>query len=475
VIEEPEALKTPPAPGLGTLATFPPVERHELSSGLSVSTLTQPSLPLTRIVVTFRSGRAQEGGKVGVSRLTARLLKLGGAGPFTGRQMVDRLESFGSSLDVATGSDHTSFSLSVLNADLAPALAALGLMLREARMPLVEFSRVKTEEIERAAARARGDFAWGNQLVLFHQLFEVATGVHPYASFDAKPSDVERLQLSDCTRWRLEHLTPDNGELIVVSSIARETVLDAAEKAFQKWQGASAPEPAAFDRPTGPARFSIFVVDHPDSPLSEVTAGVLGAPRTSAAWPALSLTSYILGSGPASRLFVELREQHSWALETSSDLVALRDAPAIIKLDATTLRAHSVDVVKSMIGQLNRLAHESPTEAEVEHAARSLTRSFLNDSNPMRSLAEMLARTRRLGLEPDDYDAFHRAVLELDASTLERVVQPYFGLDQAVVVVSADAQTVAPPLALLGPVVVLDPDKDFSIKQRLPYNPLAAP
>jgi len=310
---------------------------------------------------------------------------------------------------------------------------------------------------------------------LFHQLFEVATGVHPYASFDAKPSDVERLQLSDCTRWRLEHLTPDNGDLIVVSSIARETVLDAPEKAFQKWQGASAPEPAAFDRPTGPARFSIFVVDHPDSPLSEVTAGVLGAPRTSAAWPALSLTSYILGSGPASRLFVELREQHSWALETSSDLVALRDAPAIIKLDATTLRAHSVDVVKSMIGQLNRLAHESPTEAEVEHAARSLTRSFLNDSNPMRSLAEMLARTRRLGLEPDDYDAFHRAVLELDASTLERVVQPYFDLDQAVVVVSADAKTVAQPLALLGPVVVLDPDKDFSIKQRLPYSPLATP
>lgn len=475
VVQEPEALKTPPPPGLAALATFPPVERRELGNGFGVSYLRQQNLPLARIVVTFRSGRAQEGDHVGVARVTAQLMKLGGAGALSGKQMVDRLESFGSTLEVTTGSDSTSFTLSVLNPDLAPALATLGQLLAEARMPLHEFSRVKQEEIERAAARARGDFVWGNQLVLFRQLFEAPTGVHPYAHFDAKASDLERLQLADCTAWRLRHLAPTNAELVVVGSLEPASVFEAAEKAFQKWQGTAAPASSSFDRPAGPARFEILVVDRADSPLSQVTAGVLGAPRKSAAWPALALSTYILGSGPASRLFLDLHERHQWALEIGSDLLPLRDAPSVVRVQATALSADTVPVVKAITRELARLSNEPPTADEVEHAARSLTRAFLNHPNPMKSLSEMLAEQAQLGLEPSDYDSFHRAVLELDPVSVQRVIHPYFDADRAVVVVSADAKSVAKPLAQLAPVVVLDPERDFSIRERLPFSPIQSP
>lgn len=475
VVQEPEALKTPPPPGFGALATFPPVERRELGNGFGVSYLRQQNLPLARVAVAFRSGRAQEGDHVGVAGVTARLMKFGGAGALSGKQMVDRLESFGSSLEVATGSDYTSFTLTVLNADLAPALATLGQVLGEARMPLAEFSRVKQDAIEKAAGQARGDFAWGNQLVLFRQLFEVPTGVHPYAPFDAKASDLERLQLAHCTAWRQRHLTPGNAELSVVGSLDPAEVFDAAERAFQKWQGAAAPSRPSFDRPTGPARLEILVVDRPETPLSHVTAGVLGAPHESAAWPALSLSSYVLGSGPASRLFLELHEQHQWALEIGSDLLPLRDAPSVLQVNATSLSADTVPVVQAITRELERLGTEPPTAAEVEHAARSLTRGFLNHPNPLRALSAMLVQQTFLGLEPGDYDRFHRAVLELDPSSVQRIVQPYFDLDQAVVVVSADAKSVAEPLAQLGPVVVLDADRDFSIKKRLAYSPISPP
>lgn len=472
VVQEPEALKTPPPPGLAALATFPPVERRELGNGFGVSYLRQQNLPLARVTVTFRSGHAQEGDHVGVARVTARLMKLGGAGAFSGKQMIDRLESFGSSLEITTGSDHTSFALNVLNADLAQALVTLGQLLSEARMPIAEFSRVKQEEIEEAAGRARGDFGWGNQLVLFRQLFEAPTGVHPYAHFAAKASEVERLQLADCTAWRREHLGPSNAELVVVGSLEPALVFDAAEKAFQKWQGTAAPTPPSFDRPAGPARLEIFVIDRAESPLSHVTAGMLGAPRKSAAWPALSLTSYILGSGPASRLFLDLHEKHHWALEISSDLLPMRDAPSVLQVQATALGADTVHVVRSITRELGRLGSEAPSAAELEHAARSLTRAFLNHPNPMKSLSDMLAQQARFGVEPTDYDSFHRALLELDPATVKRTVQPYFDLDKGVVVVSADAKSVAKPLAQLAPVVVLDPERDFSIKERLPFSPL---
>ena len=67
-----------------------------------------------------------------------------------------------------------------------------------------------------------------------------------------------------------------------------------------------------------------------------------------------------------------------------------------------------------------------------------------------------------------------QAVLALDANTVHRVVRPYFDPERGVVVVSGDAKALAKPLSQVAPVVVLDPDKAFSITRTLPYSPLAA-
>lgn len=475
VVEEPETLKTPPPESGAPLPAFPPVQRRELANGLVLSHVQQGQLPLSRVVLSFGSGRAQEGDKIGVARLTARLMKVGGAGSSNGHQMLERFESFGTTLHVTTSPDTTTFALNVMNADLAATFSALEAIVSSPRMPLAEFLRLKQAESERAAARARGDLDWGNQVVLFRELFEVPAGVHPYAHFDAKSSDIDRLELSDCNAWRAQHLTPGNAELIVVSSLDAPAVFQQAEQAFSSWPAGAAPVRPSFNRPAGPARLQIFLVDHDESPLSEVTAGVLGAPRSSAAWPALALTTYLLGAGPASRLYRTLREEHQWAVKTSATLTPLVAAPAVVELDATTRRETTGDVVKAMLEQIESLGKEAPRSEEVEHAARALTSAFLNDPKPLEALADRLAVARRLGLEPDYYDSYHQAVLELDAGSLHRIVHPYFELNQTAVVVSGDADGLDTTLAKLAPVVVLDPDNGFSIKRKLPFSPLGSP
>lgn len=475
VVEEPSALKTPPPASVAPLPAFPPVRQHQLANGLRLNHVQQGQLPLSRVVLSFASGRAQEGDKIGVARLTARLMKIGGAGSSSGHQMLERFESFGTRLQVTTAPDTTTFAMSVMNPDLAAALQALAAVVSSPRMPLADFLRLKQAESERAASRARGDLGWGNRVVLFRELFDVPTGVHPYAHFDAKGSDVEGLALSDCTLWRQQHFTPGNAELIIVSSIEAPVVFEQAEQAFRSWPAAATPTASSFNRPAGPARLQIFLIDHDESPLSEVTVGVLGAPRSSAAWPALALTTYLLGAGPASRLYRSLREEQQWALKTSAVLTPLVAAPSVVELDATTRREATVEVVRAMLQQIENLAGQAPSKEEVEHAARALTGAFLNDPNPLEALADKLAQARRLGLEPDYYNDYHQALLDLDAVNLHRIVRPYFDVNQSVVVVSGDADDLGKPLTKLAPVVIVDADKGFSIKQRLPFSPLDTP
>lgn len=470
--EEPEELKQPPPAALVTTPSFPTVTRETLPNGLSVSHVAQPNLPLSLVMLGFHSGRAQEGDHVGVARLTARLLKLGGAGAHSGPQLIEKLDALGVRLQVSTGSDHVSYTLSVLNEDLGRALELLGTMVAEARTPLAEFLRLRQQEQQRAKARARSDLTWGNHMVLYRELFETPTSVHPYAHFDATATHLGRLELSDCKQWRDQHLTPENAELVVVGRAAPGEVLDSARRAFQTWKQAAAPRPEHASRPSGPERLQIFVVDHADSPLSEVVVGVLGAPRTSAAWPSLSVAVQLLGAGSGSRLYLDLREKRQIALRARADLVPLLAAPAVVELSASAKRDQTVEVVKRLLEHVEQLGKNAPAAQEVESAARTLAASYLNHADPLRALAQVVARERRFGLDPAALDRHHRELLELDAPTVHRVVAPYFNREVAVVAVSADAKRVADPLAALAPVVVIDAEKDFSIKRRVAYSPL---
>ena len=472
VVEEPAGLREPPPPGLVEQPSFPQVNRETFSNGLRVSQLKRDGLPLTQLMLSFGSGRAREGDQAGVARMTARLMKLAGAGQYPGTQLIERFQTLGSQLRVNTSMDQTTFSLTVLNEDLAQAMSLLGVLVQAPRMSVTDFTQLQKLERERASARARADLAWGSQMVLYRELFETPTGVHPYAHFDATADDIERLKLTDCTTWKNEHLVPNNAELIVVGSAETKSIFESARTAFGSWKPGPSATPRGMNRPLGPKRLRVFLIDHPDSGINAIVAGVLGAPRKSAAWPALTIATHLLGVGAGSRLFLELYENRPLVLRTYAKLVPLADAPAVVELHATSKADHTEVVVNSLVAHIERLGQAPPTQAEVSHAARALTSSFLNHPSPLDSLAHMLAAQAVFELGEDYYTSYHQSLLDLDPDTVHRVVQPYFDRELSVVVVSADASKLAKPLSALAPVVVVDPEKSFSIKQSLPYSPL---
>ncbi len=468
---EPDALKHPPPPGLERPLSFPSVQQKTLSNGLGVSYIRREGVPLTRLVLSFASGRAQEGSRAGVARVAARLMKLGGAAGLSGGQMVDRFEALGARVKVSTSADATTLRLTVLNGDVPGALALLGKLLQSPGLSPAEFARLKQLEIERAEAKARGDLEWGNHMVVYRELFDLPTGAHPYAHFDATRTDLERLQLSDCTQWIKERLVPENAELSVVGSLDPDELFSTAEQTLAGWSGKK-PGDIVWNRPTGPERLRIFVVDHEDVMLSVITAGLMGAPRKSAAWPALSVAVELLGGGSASRLYVDLVEKRSLALRARADLEPLVAAPAVVILAATTLNEKATSVVQKLIRHVERFGKTAPEANEVESAARALAAGFLNDPDPMRALSAQVQALARFELEPHYYDGFYQSILDLDAKTVHQTTAPYFDKERMVIVVSGPAKLLAEPLAALAPVAVVDAEKGFAIKKTLPYSPL---
>jgi predicted Zn-dependent peptidase len=465
-------LAEPPPRGLTPDAPFPAIVDRELDNGLRLKLVRHGSYPIVELRLLVLSGKATDGAGVGTAALAAQMLKAGGAGKWDSRQLLERAESMGSSLQIDTDMDSTEISLSVLKTDLEPALEVLAAVAMKPRFSVVEFSKLRQREIERASSLARTSGRWTATMVLYGELYELPMSVHGYAHYDVTPKQLSKLTLADCRRWHAKQMVPQNAVLVAAGDVDPALVERAAQRYFGPWKGELG-EPPNFTRPTPPEKLSVFLVDRPGSAQSEIFVATLGPERHSEQWVPLRAADQVLGGGVAGRLFLDVRERRSLAYSTGSQLVELAHAPVPILLSAGTQTPKTAHAVKALLEHFEKMGAFPPGPEEVEIAARYLSDSFLLRLESTGTIADLTAHLAVLGLSNNYYDEYRKAVRSVDAAAVFEAAKPYFRAGHVLVVVTGDAKSIAKPLTFFGPVQVIDPENEFARMKLLPYDPKA--
>ena len=430
------------------------------------------NLPIVELQLVVLSGSAHDDGRIGLARVTAEMLKAGGSGPWTSRQLLERVERLGTNLEVRTGFDTTRLELRVTSEHFDEGVELVGAVARKPRFAPFELTKLLRREIERVTSSARSSGRWASRMVMFRELYERTTAIHPYSSYDALPSQLKTINLGHVRKWHGRHFTPKNAILVVVGDVQEASVVSAAERAFGDWKGEQPPSPD-FARPTAPKKRTVHVVDRPGAVQSEVTVALLGPERRSDAWPALKTADQILGGGMASRLFVDVREKRSLAYSARSGAWNLARGPVPLTLRAETRTAKTAQVTETLLSHLAKMTARPPSEREVESAASYLASVFTIRMETVGALADMTARLAVLGLRDDYYDEYRRRLRSLDRAAVNRVAERHYLRDRAVVVVAGDASKIKKKLSRFGRVVVVDSTRSFRVKETLPMDPLA--
>jgi predicted Zn-dependent peptidase len=306
-------------------------------------------------------------------------------------------------------------------------------------------------------------------MILYRELFEVPTAIHPYSRYDALPSELARLTLADCRRWHRQHMTPKNATLIAAGDVDIDKLAAAAEKVFGAWKG-EAPEAPRFTDPQPDAERHLYLVNRPGSGQSQVLVGRLGPERQTPDFPSLAVLNQVLGGGVAGRLFLDVREKRSLAYSTGSSIEEPAHSPMPIVLSAGTQTDKAPEAVQALLDNLERMTASPPTPAEVEIASRFLSDSFLFRTETAGALADMTAKLGVLSLPDTYYDDYRKAVRGIDATTAVAKAGKYFTTDRIVIVVAGDAAKLAQPLTRFAKVIIVDPQKGFTPGQMLPKN-----
>jgi zinc protease len=464
-----DPLAQAPASGITPNAAFPSIARRTLPNGLEIAVISRKTLPIVELRLLFHSGMASDGAKPGLAGVAGELTKVGGAGAWNTEALLERAESLGADLNVLTDRDSTRISLNVTTGDLDAALEVLSAVATKPRFDAKEFGKLRTREVEDAQQAAKSSAGYAAAMILYRELFEVPTAIHPYSRFRALPAELERLTLADCKAWHKQHMTPKNAVLIASGDVDPDLLAKAAERAFAGWQGEK-PEAPRFSAPMPEAERHLYLVDRPGSGQAQVMVGRLGPDRQTPDWPSLAVLNQVLGGGVAGRLFLDVREKRSLAYSTGSSIEEPAHSPVPIVLSAGTQTNKAPQTVQALLENLERMGQSPPTPAEIETASRYLSDSFLFKTETVGALAEMTAKLSVLALPDDYYDEYRKAVRNIDGRAAFGAAGKFFSNDHVVIVVAGDAEKLSQRLTHFAKVIIVDPLKGFAPGRMLPMN-----
>ena len=120
--------------------------------------------------------------------------------------------------------------------------------------------------------------------------------------------------------WR-QHFVPGNAALVVTGAITVAELRKLAETTFGGWSRGTA-APAKLGASAAPPR--LVIVDRPGSPQTQLRVATFGVPRNSPDYVPVRVMNTILGGMFASRINMNLREQHGYTYGANSQFVFWR-------------------------------------------------------------------------------------------------------------------------------------------------------
>ena len=412
----------------GSLHAMPPVQRMQLSNGLTVLISEEHSLPFVTIQLLLNAGSSKDPhGEEGLSRITAQTILLGTA-RMTALEISKELDFIGASLNTSSGRDYTILSLRVLKKDIAKGLKFFMETLTQPVFPEEEINR----EIEKTLGAIQsieenpGAFA---EKEFRNALYMDSPYGHPVEGTKESLSGITRDKV---LRFYKTYYHITGAILAVVGDItpdeARIGLLSGLEKL---------PATKTVDAPFNikPMEGSKNIGLNRSISQASIILGHLGVSRDNPDFYTLTVMNYILGGGGfASRLTREVRSKRGLAYSIDSFFDASKH-PGSFQVMLQTKNASAKEAISLTIKEMERIRNEPVAEDELEAAKNYLIGSFPLRLDSQSKLAGFLLQSEYYGLGLDYHLKYPSLIGSVTRDKVLRAAKTYLHPDRCILVV----------------------------------------
>lgn len=431
--------QTPPEGAPSRPFLVPAHETYSLPNGMKVTLVPYGILPKVTVSVAVDAGSIDEGSDhVGVAGLTADLLQEGTA-TLTSAELADAAARMGSTLDISAGDDQTDAQLDVLSEFGPDAVRLLADVLEHPRLPESELERLKNNKLRGiAVAMARP------QVVAAMHFRKILYGDHPYAIVEPTEADVKKITLQDVKDFVAANLSAQRSHIYVAGRFDSAAVKKAIAAGFGPWPKGGSPR--AQNAPSVTAHRVLDVTDRPGAPQSTLLIGLPTIPPTSPDAIPLRVANALLGGSFNSRITANIREQKGYTYSPFSQISErYHDAYWAEHADVTTQFTGAS--IHEILGEVNRLSSEAPTDQELKGIQNYLSGLFVIQNSNRGALISQLQNVDFQGLGEDYLKTYVARINAVTPDVVEKITAKYIRPQDLTIVVIGDKSKIADQVA----------------------------
>ncbi|HLN02842.1 MAG TPA: pitrilysin family protein [Bryobacteraceae bacterium] len=431
---------------------IPDVATFTMPNGMKLYLLENHELPLVRGSALVRTGNLFDPpDKVGLATVTGIVMRSGGTEDKTGDELDEQLENIAASVETSIDESIGSASFSCLKENTDEILRIFHDVLTKPGFRQNKIDLAKTEL--RSGISRRNDDPHG---IMEREFANIGYGRNTPYGWQLEYATVDRITRDDVTGFYQRYFFPENIMLAVIGDFSAADMKAKLEKLFADWkvkQPAVPPFPPVNAKP----QHGIFLATKTDVEQTFFSLGHLGGELRDKDFPALEVMADILGGGFHSRLVQQVRTKLGYAYDVSAYWGANYDHPGLFQISGSTKSASTVDTIKAIQAEVEKIGSSEVTEEELKSAKDTVANSFVfNFDTPSKTLNRIL-RYDYFGYPRDFIDQYQRAIQAVTRADVLRVAREHIKPDEFTEVLVGNPQQFGTPLAALGlPVTPID-------------------
>ncbi len=437
-----------PAPGANPSIKAPDIYRSEVGSIPVIGTVNS-EVPTTVIEMRLRTGQMHEPlDKLGVADLTAQMLGEAST-TMSAEDRSNALAKLGSNVSSGSGDVESSMTVRSLSRNLAETVEIAVDALRNPKFDQADFDRLKKNQL--AGIEAAKKEAGVTATNLFNRLAYGSDQAFANAN-SGTTETVNNITLDDVKAFYAEHYSPQIASILVVSNLDKGAIEDALAP-IADWSGDAVTDVELAMQPEFTPG-TIYFVDKPDAPQSEIRMGKASMPyNATGEYYRAVLMNYPLGGAFNSRINLNLREDKGYTYGARAGFIGQKDrgqyrAGTAVRADVTT------ESLAEIIKEIEAYHESGPTADEIAFTKAAIGQSEARQYETPRQKLGLLRRMDTYGLDASYIDEQKAILRDYTEAEGDALAAKHLGLDEMFAVIVGDKATQIEKLESLGMTIV---------------------
>ena len=426
------------APGDPRQMTFPPVEftppesdRVVLENGMVVYLLEDHELPLVSMTATLRTGSwLDPADKIGLASLTGSVMRTGGGGGLTSKQVDEELEQFAGEVGISIGRQSGSASLDVLSKDLKRGLQIFSGLIRT---PAFDPTRVELAKLQAIEGIRRRQDNPGS--IVGREFVKLLYGAdHPTAR-ESSIKSITGITRDDLVAFHRKTIHPNGLMLGVTGDFDKSAMLALLREVFGDWKQGEVPALTIADVPQSQAAKPVVRFVNKATSQTHLRVGHLSIKEHDPDYVALAIANDILGgSSFRSRLFNDVRTKQGLAYSVGSRLNSGVHDQGVWLMRAETKLLSTQEVITRFVANMERMRTELVTDSELAEAKEAYVNSFVFSFASSSAIVGRLIALEYDGLPKDFLQQLRARVIALTKEEILAAAKKHFNPERLTIV-----------------------------------------